>query len=106
MDVVQLMSRELLKGAKMLGDHCEKCGAPLFEKDGEVYCPICKIKGNDKKTEDVHKLEEINIEQEEILDDKINYLLERLKDENEISRIIEIGKALEILLRVRESIGK
>jgi UPF0148 protein len=106
MDVVQIMSRELLKGAKMLGEHCEKCGAPLFEKDGEVYCPVCKVKGNEKKTEYVPKLSETNIEHEEILNDKIDYLLGRLKDENEIGRIIEIGKALEILLRVREYIGK
>ncbi|EHP84931.1 Sjogren's syndrome/scleroderma autoantigen 1 family protein [Methanotorris formicicus] len=105
MDVVQIMSKELLKGAKMLGEHCEKCGTPLFEKDGEVYCPICKIKGNEKKTEYISKLNEGN-RQEEILEDKINYLLERLKDENEVSRIIEIGKALEILLRVKELIEK
>jgi len=32
----------LLSGAKMLDRHCPVCGAPLFEKDGKVFCPVCE----------------------------------------------------------------
>ncbi|MEO2151080.1 MAG: Sjogren's syndrome/scleroderma autoantigen 1 family protein, partial [Thermococcus sp.] len=32
----------MLSGAKMLDRHCPKCGSPLFEKDGKVFCPVCE----------------------------------------------------------------
>ncbi|AIU70054.1 hypothetical protein TEU_06780 [Thermococcus eurythermalis] len=32
----------MLSGAKMLDKHCPKCGSPLFEKDGRVFCPVCE----------------------------------------------------------------
>ena len=41
-DVVKIASKEMLKGSKMLGKHCKKCGFPLFEdKNGNIYCPNC-----------------------------------------------------------------
>ena len=47
-EIIKMLSEELLKGAKMLPNYCPKCGYPLFEKDGKVYCPICeKLKNED-----------------------------------------------------------
>jgi len=34
----------MLSGAKMLDKHCPKCGSPLFEKDGRVFCPVCEYR--------------------------------------------------------------
>ncbi|MDV3103214.1 Sjogren's syndrome/scleroderma autoantigen 1 family protein [Thermococcus waiotapuensis] len=34
----------MLSGAKMLDRHCPKCGSPLFEKDGRVFCPVCEYR--------------------------------------------------------------
>lgn len=58
-DAIKVLSNELLKGAKMLSTHCSKCGCPLFEKDGKIYCPICeklKIKRQLKKVKMKKKL--------------------------------------------------
>ncbi|ENN95596.1 hypothetical protein J422_06972 [Methanocaldococcus villosus KIN24-T80] len=95
MDPIKITSEELLKGAKMLSKHCEKCGFPLFEKDGKIYCAIC----NKSNLEDSHKLDK-----NDIIDKKIDYLLEKLKNENEISRIKEIGEAIAILIKIKKEL--
>ena len=41
----------MLSGAKMLDRHCPKCGSPLFEKDGRVFCPVCEYRERQKKSE-------------------------------------------------------
>ena len=50
-EAIKIVSAELLKGAKMLPTHCSKCGYPLFEKDGKIYCPICEKLKNKEVTE-------------------------------------------------------
>ncbi|ANF23058.1 Sjogren's syndrome/scleroderma autoantigen 1 family protein [Thermococcus piezophilus] len=39
----------MLSGAKMLDKHCPRCGSPLFEKDGRVFCPICEHRARQRK---------------------------------------------------------
>ncbi|ASJ01674.1 hypothetical protein A3K92_01570 [Thermococcus gorgonarius] len=39
----------MLSGAKMLDRHCPKCGSPLFEKDGRVFCPVCEYRAKKQK---------------------------------------------------------
>ncbi len=41
----------MLSGAKMLDRHCPKCGSPLFEKNGRVFCPVCEYRERQKKGE-------------------------------------------------------
>jgi len=41
----------LMSGAKMLDRHCPKCGSPLFEKDGRVFCPVCEHRKREKASE-------------------------------------------------------
>ncbi len=41
----------LMSGAKMLDRHCPKCGSPLFEKDGRVFCPVCEYRKRQKASE-------------------------------------------------------
>ncbi len=31
----------LLKGGKMLGFHCQNCETPVFDMDGNIFCPHC-----------------------------------------------------------------
>ncbi|MFB6283288.1 MAG: Sjogren's syndrome/scleroderma autoantigen 1 family protein [Halobacteria archaeon] len=50
-DETDLMSEYLLKGATMLGEHCENCGNPLFKLKGETVCPVC-IQKNRGEAED------------------------------------------------------
>ncbi len=116
-EVIKILSNELLKGSKMLSKHCPNCGYPLFEKNGKIYCPVCErikekekeIKGKGKeiinqkyKEDKEEKSIEVNIE--EIIQEKINYLGEKLKNENEINRIKEIGEALYILIKILKKI--
>ena len=106
-EIIKMLSEELLKGAKMLSNYCPKCGYPLFEKDGKIYCPVCNLKNKaiyrreePKKPED----RRIDLDIEEILDEKIIYLAKKLKDESEVSRIKEIGEAIYILIKIKEKI--
>ena len=106
-DVVKIASKEMLKGSKMLGKHC-KCGFPLFEdKNGNIYCPNCNYneknnlpKKEGKKEENYSK----SFYPNEIINKKINYLLKKLDNETEINRIIEIGTAIELLIRISNNL--
>jgi len=55
-EVIQIMSNLLLKGAKMLGKSCTKCGTPLFEYKGQTFCPKCDV--YDKQSEQKSQQEE------------------------------------------------
>ena len=111
-DKIKILSNELLKGAKMLSNHCPKCGYPLFEKDGEIYCPICKrFKNNEEGKKNIedkkHKKYKDNAQMpdlENILVEKINYLSFKLKEEEEVSRIKEIAEAIYMLVKVLKKI--
>ncbi|WP_456472625.1 Sjogren's syndrome/scleroderma autoantigen 1 family protein [Methanocaldococcus sp.] len=102
---IRVVSAELLKGAKMLPKHCKNCGFPLFEKNGRIYCPICSKKEKEeiisKKVEKV-----ISNNYNLIVDNKVKYLFDKLKNEEEINRIKEIGEAIYILLKVKSKINE
>ena len=38
----QQMSELLLKGATMTNRHCGECGSPIFQYDGQEFCPSCQ----------------------------------------------------------------
>jgi UPF0148 protein len=107
-DIVKIASKEMLKGSKMLGKHC-KCGFPLFEdKNGNIYCPNCDYdkknnlpKKEGKGEDDYSKSPYPN----EVIDKKINYLLKKLDSETETNRIIEIGTAIELLIRINNNLN-
>ncbi len=93
----------------MLSTHCPKCGYPLFEKDGKTYCPACEKFKNENKGIENNKIRydsksTTKVDVNKILMEKINYLTMKLKDENEISRIKEIGEALYILIKIKKKI--
>lgn len=101
----------------MLSTHCSKCGCPLFEKDGKIYCPICEklknketIEKGENEKEIKNEIERKKSEINEILDlnkvvmDKINYLVMKLKEEDEVSRIREIAEAIYVLIKLKKKI--
>lgn len=104
--IIKIASNEILKGSKMLGKHC-KCGFPLFEDEsGNIYCPNCKYVENDfennnrenGESRDNKKKGYLNMQK--ILCHKVEYLLNRLDNETEINRILEIGNAIKVLLDI------
>ncbi|AEH06667.1 Sjogren's syndrome/scleroderma autoantigen 1 family protein [Methanothermococcus okinawensis] len=130
-DVVKIASKEMLKGSKMLGKHCKKCGFPLFEdKKGNVYCPNCEYKRiinkdtnnkienemkkeaifkqspsetKEKEINNINNMNNVNINN--IINKKINYLFKKLDDEYEVGRIVEIGIAIEMLIKLNNDLN-
>jgi UPF0148 protein len=83
MDISQL----LLSGATMTAQHCEKCGYPLFEKNGKIICPNCT------EEEEERAREPQNI----ILEEKRTELLTRLRETKDLNEVEHILKCLTLL---------
>ncbi|WP_456365387.1 Sjogren's syndrome/scleroderma autoantigen 1 family protein [Thermococcus sp.] len=88
----------MLSGAKMLDRHCPKCGSPLFEKDGRVFCPVCEHRAKQRKAEmqDVEeKLREKLSELANSLPDDIDELEKHLRAMEKIIELLERYRKLE-----------
>jgi UPF0148 protein len=83
MDISQL----LLSGAKMTAKHCDKCGYPLFEKNGKLICANC--------TEEEQEQEKRS--KSSILGEKWNELLMRLQQSKDLNEIEHILRCLTLL---------
>jgi UPF0148 protein len=83
MDISQL----LLSGARMTAQHCDKCGYPLFEKNGRIICANC----TEEEEEKTKKSKNI------ILEEKRSELLTRLKETKDLNEIEHILKCLNLL---------
>ncbi|WP_456365072.1 Sjogren's syndrome/scleroderma autoantigen 1 family protein [Thermococcus sp.] len=88
----------MLSGAKMLDRHCPKCGSPLFEKDGRIFCPVCEYrekKGKDQRGVDA------------ILTEKLNKLAAGLPDDvGELEKHLRVmGMIIELIERYRKLEG-
>ena len=88
----------MLSGAKMLDRHCPKCGSPLFEKDGKVFCPVCEHRKKQRQAEmkgvEDRLMEKLN-ELANSLPDDINELEKHLRVMELIINLLERYKALE-----------
>ena len=114
-DVIKIAAREMLKGSKMLGEHCKVCGFPLFQDSrGNKYCIYCRVmeernkgdkidinKKEDKKDRTPPYSEDTYIK---IVDRKIDYLFKRLDEEYEVARIVEITDAIKVLLKLKSKL--
>ncbi|NJD99152.1 hypothetical protein E3E26_05065 [Thermococcus sp. LS1] len=89
----------MLSGAKMLDRHCPKCGSPLFEKDGRVFCPICEHRAKQRKAE----MEGIEERLMEKLNELANSMPEDLAELEKHLRVME--KIIELLERYRKLEG-
>jgi len=88
----------MLSGAKMLDKHCPKCGSPLFEKDGRVFCPVCEHRRKEKLREMKgveERLMEKLTELANSLPDDVDELEKHLRVMELIINLLERYKALE-----------
>ncbi|USS41753.1 hypothetical protein NF865_00555 [Thermococcus aggregans] len=92
-EIREIITPLLLSGAKMLDKHCPKCGSPLFELNGRVFCPICEHRKKEESTE----LKSI----EESLLEKLKVLANNLPDD-----IDELKKHLEVMKMIVELLEK
>ncbi|MBU7032354.1 MAG: hypothetical protein HXS53_07465 [Theionarchaea archaeon] len=83
MDISQL----LLSGAKMTAQHCDKCGYPLFEKNGKLICANC--------TEEEQEQEKRS--KNSILEEKWGELLTRLQQSKDLNETEHILRCLTLL---------
>ena len=97
-EIRKIITPLLLSGAKMLDKHCPKCGSPLFELNGKVFCPVCEHREKQKKAE-LKGIEQILMEKLKILannlPDDIEKLETHLKVMEKIIDILERYKKLE-----------
>ncbi|NJE25358.1 hypothetical protein E3E22_01665 [Thermococcus sp. MV5] len=86
-EIREIITPLLLSGAKMLDKHCPKCGSPLFELNGKVFCPVCEHR---------KKHEEVGLKSvEENLVQKLNMLANTLPND-----VDELRKYLEVMDRI------
>ena len=71
----------------MTAQHCEKCGYPLFEKDGRIICANCT------EEEDVESTRLGNA----VLEKKREELLTRLKETKDLNEIEHILRCLTLM---------
>ena len=98
-EIRKIITPLLLSGAKMLDRHCLRCGSPMFELNGRVFCPVCEYREKQKKTEtgDVEK----------ILKEKLNELASSLPEEiDELEKHLRVmEKIIELLERYKKLEG-
>ncbi|MBC7114519.1 MAG: hypothetical protein PWR13_1094 [Archaeoglobi archaeon] len=94
----------LEKGATLLAEHCEKCGAPLLRKDNRVFCVICEEEEK-KEKEEKEGGEERVITLEEILNDLILRMMKILREEEDpekaMKSLLVIEKSLSLIERLK-----
>ncbi|WP_457753938.1 Sjogren's syndrome/scleroderma autoantigen 1 family protein [Thermococcus sp.] len=97
-EIRKIITPLLLSGAKMLDKHCPKCGSPLFELNGKVFCPVCEHRKKQRKA-DLKGIEEILMEKLKVLannlPDDIEKLEKHLRVMEKIIEILERYKKLE-----------
>lgn len=90
-EIKSIITPLLLSGAKMLDKHCSKCGSPLFEKNGKIFCPICEHRKKQEKVE-AKGVEEVLIEKFETLASNLP------NDVDELSKYLEVMEKILIIL--------
>ena len=113
---IKIAVREMLKGSKMLGEHCKVCGFPLFEdRKGNKYCVYCSVmkekkmeKDKNDKIERREGKETVTTYSEDsyirIVDRKIDYLFKKLDGEYDVTRIMEITDTIKALLKLKSKL--
>jgi uncharacterized Zn finger protein (UPF0148 family) len=80
---IQEMSKLLLSGATLLNDSCPDCHVPLFRKGETVFCSSCGRKA---------------------VYGKLEHLLTRLSQEEDLNAMEELFKVIAILLDLLQSL--
>ncbi|NJE12211.1 Sjogren's syndrome/scleroderma autoantigen 1 family protein [Thermococcus sp. LS2] len=99
-EIRKIITPLLFSGAKMLDKHCPKCGSPLFELNGRVFCPVCEHREKQRKAE-LKGIEQILMEKLKML---ANSLPDDVEELEKHLRVIE--KIIEILERYKKLEGR
>ena len=120
------MAELLRSGHTMLNLACPVCNNPLFRnKDNEIHCPICNKRVLVKKNESIQQKSNTSLEKrmindekliktnrnsdikftslKKIIEEKIDYISQKLKDETQIDLIEHYIK---ILIKIYDLLNK
>ncbi|MFW9904541.1 MAG: Sjogren's syndrome/scleroderma autoantigen 1 family protein [Candidatus Thorarchaeota archaeon] len=104
---IQHMSTLLLSGATMLADSCPDCKVPLFKKNEEIFCPKCNRKAvfvssdeEAKRIEQAHTFSETREIVQDILTGKLNFLIQKLADCEEMEEMKNILQTMDMILNI------
>lgn len=110
------MAELLRSGHTMLNLACPICNNPVFKnKAEELFCAICNrevilVENEDPQNKDSksqkivdHKEKIVSIELKEVINDKINFFLQKLKNESQVDLI---EKYLNLLLKCFKILDK
>jgi UPF0148 protein len=102
---IQHMSTLLLSGATMLADSCPDCKVPLFKKNEEIFCPKCNRKAvfvssdeEAKRIEQAHSFSETREIVQDILTGKLNFIIQKLADCEEIEEMKNILQTMDMII--------
>ncbi len=101
---IKKMADLLRSGATMLAETCPICGSPLFKlKSGEIICPIHGRVYLVSRDEEISKvsMETVLTRLENLASSRIDALMRRLSEEEEIEILENISRWLDILLKIR-----
>lgn len=108
-ETVKRMADLLKSGATMLFEHCPQCGSPLFKIQDEVWCPKCNkrviIVKEGEETPDLSSSVLLS-DVEKIVLSKLQEVSQRIKDENDVSKLETLGNLLSTWLEVLEKVRK
>ena len=125
-DEAEKMAELLRSGNTMLNLACPVCNNPLFRnKDNEIFCPICNKKVFIKKDNQNQQISNTSLEKriindeklikpnrnsaikfnslKKIIEEKIDYLSQKLKDETQIDLI---KRYVKILTKIYDLLNK
>jgi UPF0148 protein len=112
---IKKMANLLRSGHTMLNISCPDCNNPLFkDKDGNMFCPICNkialfeepfksdtLLKKQPVQEDLNNNDDPEIlKMNRIIQEKINYIFQKLKEEDQIDTIQKYVSLLDSLLRL------
>ena len=106
---VKRMADLLKSGATMLFEHCPQCGSPLFKIRDEVWCTKCDRRVIIVKTEEeIPDLSGSILlgDVEKIVLSKVQEVSQRIREEEDISRLETLSNLLSTWLGVLERIRK
>ena len=106
---IKRMADLLKSGATMIFEHCPQCGSPLFKIRDEVWCPTCNKKVIIVKAgEEPPDLSSSTLlsDVERIVLSKIQGISQRIKDEDDVSRLETLGNLLSRWLEMLEKLRR
>jgi uncharacterized Zn finger protein (UPF0148 family) len=107
----------LMKGGTLIGEPCNKCGGAQVKFKEKIYCINCGKEQNIKDDKDTKSTESSGTREDiliskktylksadNIIEEKIFFLTEQIKDENDIEIQRQKANLVDLYLRILEQI--